>query len=91
MIKDDLDLESLVTLSMGFSGAEVVASCTEAAMHVAAECCHALYNGTNNADSTNNNTQLIAQSHVEDSIKKITPQITPQMIEFYENFTRNCI
>ncbi|KAJ8327454.1 AAA+-type ATPase [Batrachochytrium dendrobatidis] len=72
---DDVDLKKLAELTEGFSGAETMAVCQEAALHAMEEDLHAL---------------CVFQRHFIDAIKRITPRITPRMLEFYDNFRQRC-
>ncbi len=67
-----LDVAWMVHHSAGFSGAEVVAACNEAAMLAVEDRC-----------------ELLSMSHVETAIRATVPQITPDVISFYETFYRN--
>ena len=70
-IHDDVDLSILSDLSDGFSGAEIVAACQEAAMSALEENLDALY---------------VTQSQFVAATSKITKRITPEMIAFYKSF-----
>jgi len=75
---DDVQVDKLAKddLTFGFSGAELVAICREAALYAIEE------------DHYNNSTEepLIHSKHLLKSIQGMKRQITPQMLEFYENF-----
>lgn len=64
-----ISFETLVNLTEGFSGAECVALCAEAAMLAIEE--GQLY---------------LSEEHLLLAIRDIKPQITPEMINFYETF-----
>lgn len=64
-----IDFQELINVTRGFSGAEVVAVCNEAA----------LYAIDRDADS-------LTQEDILAAARKITPQITADMIKFYTNF-----
>ncbi|KAI6653261.1 Spermatogenesis-associated protein 5-like isoform X2 [Oopsacas minuta] len=70
----DLILSGLIELSAGFSGAEIVNVCEEAAMICLQE---------------NIESKQIEQQHLEKAVKNLKPQITKEMKEFYEGFTKN--
>jgi ATP-dependent 26S proteasome regulatory subunit len=67
-IADDIDIDTLLDRSEGFSGAEVASICSEAAM-IAIE-----------AGDT-----MIRQQYLLEVLSSIKPQITPEMIAFYED------
>ena len=60
----------------GFSGAEVVAVCTEAAL-------------ASMEESEDNS--AVALRHLLDAAKNVKPQITSQMISFYESFANGSL
>lgn len=64
-----IDLSVLVELTRGFSGAEVVAVSSEAALQALEE----------NADT-------VSFHHIQAAARKMKPQITDDMLAFYENF-----
>eukprot|EP00842_Homolaphlyctis_polyrhiza_P004170 jgi/Hompol1/4754/HPOL_001239-RA len=71
----DVDPALLAELTDGFSGAETVAVCQEAAMLAMEEDLDAPF---------------VAQRHFEQAIRGIVPRITPEMIQFYDSFRLRC-
>lgn len=67
----DLDLEHLVNMTNGFSGAEVTSVCREAGLAALMESIDA---------------QEVQQRHFVSAIGSIVPNITESMIQFYVNF-----
>ncbi|KAF9917294.1 spermatogenesis associated protein 5 [Lobosporangium transversale] len=67
----DVDIEHLAERTEGCSGAEVVALCQEAAMKAMEE----------NLDIT-----CVSKRHFEQALVGMTRRITPEMIQFYDNF-----
>lgn len=76
------ELQELVLLTNGFSGAEIVACCTETAITVVNKIIE-----QNNI----NNEVYITKNDLIETIKSIKPQITEEMLEFYNNFELNNI
>jgi transitional endoplasmic reticulum ATPase len=68
-IQEEIDLETLIQSSEGFSGAEIVAFCNDAVM-----------------EAIERQDDFITFDHLWEALKKVKPQITPEMIEFYRNF-----
>ncbi len=68
-LQQPIDLPGLVAASAGFSGAELVAVCSEAAMLAIEQ-----------------DRQFLSQEHLSAAVRGIKPQITAQMLEFYEDF-----
>ncbi len=68
-VQDDLDLSTIIPLTEGFSGAEMVSICSEAAMLAIDKEC-----------------DRISQEHLLQAVYGIKPQITKDMLEFYEQF-----
>ena len=62
--------------SSGFSGAEIVSICREAALYAIEEI----------DEKDNGGEPKIEMKHIEQSIGKTKRQITPQMLEFYNLF-----
>ncbi len=61
--------------SSGFSGAEIVSICREAALYAIEE-----------IDKLNGNDEpMIQMKHIEQSIRNTKRQITPQMLDFYQS------
>ena len=69
---DNVDVAWLVEHSVGFSGAEVVAACGEAAMLAVEE-----------------RSEVVSMKHLQAAISATVPQITPEVIAFYETFYKN--
>lgn len=67
----DLNIEQLVSLTIGFSGAEVTSVCREAGLAALLE----------NIEATE-----VKQQHFVTAISSIVPNITESMIQFYVNF-----
>lgn len=64
----DIDISRLAQLSEGFSGAEVVSVCTEAAVLAVHEGC-----------------EVVHQAHLEAACADVKPQITKDVIAFYNS------
>lgn len=64
----DIDINRLAHLSEGFSGAEVVSICTEAAVLAVHEGC-----------------EVVEQTHLEAACADVKPQITKDVIAFYDS------
>ena len=81
---DDIDLKEVASdrVSSGFSGAELVSICREAALLALDECLH----GNSNADAS---TPCIRQRHLLKSIQSTKKQISPEMLDFYADFRQN--
>ena len=69
-LSDEAFISSVVRGTEGFSGAEVVALFSEAALLAIDEDC-----------------ERLEERHVEEAISRTIPQITPDMIAFYENIS----
>ncbi|KAJ3393634.1 spermatogenesis associated protein 5 [Entophlyctis sp. JEL0112] len=67
----DVDCPALAELTDGYSGAEVVSVCQEAAMFAMEE---------------NPDAEAVSQKHFIEAISRVTPRITADMIEFYNHF-----
>jgi transitional endoplasmic reticulum ATPase len=67
----DVDLEKLAKRTEGFSGADLEALCREAAMSALRE---------------NLKAKEVKMKHFNEAMKKITPSITKDMINYYEKF-----
>jgi AAA family ATPase len=72
-LNPDVDFNSLNQKMEGFSGAECVALCQNAAIHAMEEDIHI---------------EMVSQRHFEKALKNITPRITKEMIEFYDSFRK---
>ncbi|XP_075544517.1 ATPase family gene 2 protein homolog A-like isoform X1 [Dermacentor variabilis] len=68
---DDVDLENLARKTDGYSGAEVVAVCQEAALRALEE---------------DINATCIEGWHLEAALKLVQPRISPESIQFYESY-----
>ncbi|XP_075738261.1 ATPase family gene 2 protein homolog A isoform X2 [Rhipicephalus microplus] len=68
---DDVDIEALASKTSGYSGAEVVAVCQEAALLALEE----------DIDAT-----CIEGRHLEVALKLIQPRISPESVQFYESY-----
>jgi transitional endoplasmic reticulum ATPase len=68
----DVDLKEIVKKTEGFSGADLEALCREAAM---------------NALRENIKAKEVKMKHFEEALKKLTPSLTKEMIEYYQKFT----
>ena len=71
-INEDVDIDELVIETEGWTGAEVVGLCREAAMRAI------------RADPEN--ASQLSQSHFEEALKTTTTRLTPGMIAYYERF-----
>ncbi|KAJ3210979.1 spermatogenesis associated protein 5 [Entophlyctis luteolus] len=67
----DVDCPALAELTDGYSGAEVVSVCQEAAMFAMEE---------------KPDAEAVFQKHFIEAISRVTPRITADMIEFYNHF-----
>ncbi len=67
----DIDLATLVSMSKGYSGADIEGLCREAAMH-------ALRRDVNSNE--------VAMQDFQDALKRIGPSITPDMEKWYKGF-----
>lgn len=67
----DLDPVSLSSRCVGLSGAEISALCREAALVAMEEDIHA---------------QKLTHAHFDVAFARITPRITPAMLQFYANY-----
>jgi transitional endoplasmic reticulum ATPase len=67
----DVDLATLVTMSKGYSGADIEGLCREAAMH-------ALRKDVNSSE--------VAMQDFQYALKRIGPSITPDMEKWYKGF-----
>ncbi|KAJ3283480.1 spermatogenesis associated protein 5 [Rhizoclosmatium sp. JEL0117] len=68
---EDVDCSELARLTEGYSGAEVVSVCQEAAMYAMEE---------------DVNIEAVSRRHFVDAIGGVTPRITKEMIDFYDRF-----
>lgn len=69
MDEDMIWLDEIVEITEGYSGAEVVALCSEAAL-LAVE-----------KEET-----MLSRRHLLQAASKMKPQITTEMLQFYDNF-----
>lgn len=70
-LEADIDMDELVRLSDGFSGAEVVAICNDAS-YIALE----------------QGAEAICRGHLLEAISDMKPQITREMLAFYEDLKK---
>ena len=70
---DTVNLNAIAKQTDGFSGAELAALCRESALLAMQECMDA---------------EAVSQSNFQSALKAIRPQITDEMITFYENYAR---
>ncbi len=82
-LNSDVNIDELVTKTAGFSGAEVVSLCSEAAFSVIET---AIANDPNG--SPDSIVPKVCMSDLNEAHSKIQPQITPTMIKFYENLQK---
>ena len=75
---DSVDISALARGSEGFSGAEIIAICRDAALL-------ALEEQTDESSTT----PVITSKHLESSIYNTNRQISPEMLAFYEGFRPN--
>ena len=68
---DSVEMDDLVSRTEGFSGAEVVAVCHEAAMASLSEGIAA---------------ERICQRHFLSALDVVKPQVNRELIDFYENY-----
>jgi transitional endoplasmic reticulum ATPase len=68
----NVDLKELVKKTEGYSGADLESLCREAAM---------------NALRENIKAKEVRMKHFEEAMKKLTPSLTKEMIEYYQKFT----
>jgi AAA family ATPase len=69
-----IDIDELVRKTEGYSGAEIVAVCREASLSALDE---------------NIQSMFIFMRHFLQAIRKITPRITQEMLQFYANFSNS--
>ncbi|MEM5875394.1 MAG: CDC48 family AAA ATPase [Candidatus Aenigmatarchaeota archaeon] len=67
----DVNLEELAKRTEGYSGADIEALCREAAL---------------NALREDINSKEVKLKHFEEAMKKVTPSITKEMVEYYKRF-----
>lgn len=72
-----MKISKLSVESHGFSGAEIVSICREAALYAIEEIDKMNHQG---------NEPMIKMKHIEQSIRNTKRQITPQMLDFYKTF-----
>lgn len=72
-VSEDVDVHELATITDGFSGAETVAVCQEAAM---------------SALEDDINTEFIKRQYFIKAISNIKPRINSEMIAFYDEFRK---
>ena len=96
--QSSINMDELVHLTSGFSGAEIVSCCSEAALLVVSEGFEHSYVGNNQTSNVNqvinqgggrgggSGLRDVTQKDLLAVIQKIVPQITTQMIEFYESY-----
>lgn len=70
----NVNVETLVMETKGYSGAEVNAICHEAAMMALQE---------------DINASCITMKHFEEALKLITPRTSSSLLEIYKNYTNN--
>jgi len=73
-VDDNLNVNHLVVLTDGYSGAEITAVCQEAALKALEE---------------DINSKVIREKHFEEALKIVKPRISPKQIEFYENYSKS--
>ena len=69
----DVDITELSRLTQGFSGAETVYICQEAGLEAMKEDLKA---------------ECVCRRHFLKALEHVSPRITPQMIDFYDNFRK---
>ncbi|XP_033113460.1 ATPase family protein 2 homolog [Anneissia japonica] len=74
-IDRDVDVSSVVAQTNGYSGAEVVSVCREAALYAMQE----------DIDS-----EVIRSAHFALALDSVRPRITKDMVQFYEAYEQNC-
>ncbi|GBM50315.1 Spermatogenesis-associated protein 5 [Araneus ventricosus] len=72
-VSDDFDFKYLASKTKGYSGAEIVQVCNEAAFLLLAE-------------DMECQSPVFTLKHMEKALKTIIPRTTKEMIDFYENF-----
>ncbi|KAF9929344.1 spermatogenesis associated protein 5 [Linnemannia zychae] len=72
-VDSDVDIDVLATETEGCSGAEVVALCQEAAMKAMEE---------------NLEIESVGMRHFQDALKAMVKRITPEMVQFYDDFRK---
>jgi len=79
--ESDIDLHHIAdkTLTGGYSGAEIVAICRNAALYAIEESDNILH-------KNNKEEPVIKMAHILRSIGMVNRQITPDMIRFYETY-----
>jgi len=71
----DVDLQQIAELTDGYSGAEMVAICREAAL------C---------AMATDVNATVVTKEDFTAALEVVKPRLTPDVMEFYENYSKSC-
>lgn len=69
----DVNIEALAEITEGYSGADIAAVCRKAGML-------ALHD--------NIKSQSVSLKHFREALKKIGPSITPEVLKYYKNMTR---
>lgn len=72
---EDVDFSSLAALSEGFSGAELVAICRDAALLALEE-----------HDDDNTSLPFLQMRHLTQAMKSMQRQVTPEMLSFYSQY-----
>ncbi|XKL60010.1 hypothetical protein PGB90_001026 [Kerria lacca] len=73
-IDDDVDIETLTNLTEGYSGAEVIAVCHEAAMKALQE---------------NLSSEKVNRSHFEYALSIVQPRTPTKLLKIYDSFIKN--
>ena len=84
-----IDMNELITKTIGYSGAEVVACCTEAAI-LAISRYNSSISITNNQPQHNDEVDRMYVTRIDiiTAIESIKPQITNEMLIFYNKFAQ---
>ena len=72
-VEESLSVKSLVTITEGYSGAEICAVCHEAGLLALRE---------------NINATIVLQKHFDTAVNQVRPGTTKETIEFYNKFSR---
>ena len=75
-VAESVSLEKLVDATEDYSGAEVVQVCQEAALHALRESLEAT---------------TVQQHHFDAALKKVVPQINPELLQVYNKFLQAAI
>ncbi|GFT52568.1 ATPase family protein 2 homolog [Nephila pilipes] len=73
-VSEDFDYKYLASKTEGYSGAEIVNVCNEAALQLLAE-------------DIESKSPVFTLRHMDNALKSIVPRTTSEMLHFYQNFS----